>query len=133
MLSLATLQSQSGTPQKPAFRYELSGQGELVLATLKGNKQLAKVTVPKGDGTKYVVLDKHEWRLVAEARADKGKDVELALPPGTYKVKKVYSDRLEVGSLVLAAGEKAMVDNITYKSQEFGQHAPLIMDYDYEL
>jgi hypothetical protein len=109
----------AGTPQRPAFRYELSGQGELVLAQLKTNKT-AKVTVPKGD-TKYVVLDKNEWRLVAEARADKGRDVELTLAPGTYKVKKVLGDRLEVGSLMLAAGEKASVESLTYKDEPLSQ------------
>jgi len=109
----------AGVAQRPAFRYELSGQGELVLAELKSSKT-AKVKVPKGD-TKYVVLDKNEWRLVAEARADKGRDVELTLAPGTYKVKKVHADKLEVGQLVLAAGEKAAVDNINYTTQPLAQ------------
>jgi hypothetical protein len=109
----------AGVAQRPAFRYELSGQGELVLAQLKSSKT-ARVRVPKGD-TKYVVLDKNEWRLVAEARADKGRDVELTLAPGTYKVKKVLGDKLEVGQLLLAAGEKASVDNITYKSEALSQ------------
>jgi hypothetical protein len=111
----------SGTPQRPSFRYELSGQGELVLAYLKATNRSARIKVPKGAGTKYVVLDQHEWRLVAEARADKDRDVELALAPGNYKVKKVFADRLEVGSLVLAAGEKALADNITYKSAPLAQ------------
>ncbi len=109
----------AGVAQRPAFRYELSGQGELVLAQLKSAKT-ARVKVPKGD-TKYVVLDKNEWRLVAEARADKGRDVELTLAPGTYKVKKVLHDRLEVGQLVLAAGEKAAIESITYKKEALSQ------------
>src|SRR6185503_7953395 len=74
-----------------------------------------QMTLPKGDG-KYVVLDAHEWRLIAEASAERDREVVLALAPGNYRVKKVYSDRLEVGSLVLAAGEKALVDSISYKS-----------------
>jgi hypothetical protein len=111
----------SGTPQRPSFKYELSGQGELVLAQLKQSGKTARMKLPKGDGTKYVVLDQHEWRLVAEARTNKGRDVELALAPGTYKVKKVLADHIEVGSLVLAAGEKAFVDNITYKNAPLAQ------------
>ena len=109
----------TGTPQRPSFKYELSGQGELVLAQLKASK-LGQMMLPKGDG-KYVVLDAHEWRLIAEARAEKDREVVVALAPGNYRVKKVYSDRLEVGSLVLAAGEKAVVDNITYKSAPLSQ------------
>jgi uncharacterized caspase-like protein len=103
----------TGTPQRPSFQYELSGQGELVLAQLKAPKT-AKVTVPKGNGTKYVVLDSHDLRLVAEARSDKDHDVELTLAPGTYHVKKVLSDKLEVASIVLAAGEAAAADKIAY-------------------
>ena len=35
---------------------------------------------------------------------------------------------------VVSAGLRNTIEyGITYKSQEFGQHAPLIMDYDYEL
>jgi hypothetical protein len=110
----------SGTPQRPSFQYELSGQGELVLAQLKTAKT-AKVTVPKGNGTKYVVLDSHELRLVAEARSDKDKDVELTLAPGKYHVKKVLSDKLEVASIVLAAGEAAVTDKIAYKDAPLAQ------------
>jgi hypothetical protein len=110
----------SGTPQRPSFRYELTGQGELVLAQLKSTKA-AQMTLPKGVATKYVVLDAHEWRLVAEAQSETDRDVVLALAPGKYRIKKVYSDRLEVGSLVLAAGEKAVVDNIAYKSAPLSQ------------
>ena len=110
----------SGTPQRPSFRYELTGQGELVLAQL-GAAKTAQMALPRGNGTKYVVLDKHEWRLIAEAQAENDRDVTLALAPGTYRIKKVFGDRLEVGSLVLAAGEKALVDNIAYKSAPLSQ------------
>ncbi|HSD88280.1 MAG TPA: caspase family protein [Kofleriaceae bacterium] len=107
----------TGTPQRPSFQYELSGQGELVLAQLRAPK-IAKVTItiPKGDGTKYVVLDEHELRLVAEARSETDREVELTLAPGKYHVKKVLSDRLEIASIVLAAGEKAATDKVAYES-----------------
>ncbi|HEY5946911.1 MAG TPA: caspase family protein [Kofleriaceae bacterium] len=110
----------TGTPQRPSFKYELTGQGELVLSQLKATK-VAQMTLPKGDVTKYVVLDAHEWRLIAEAQTEKDREVVLALAPGNYRVKKVYADRLEVGSLVLAAGEKALVANISYKSAPISQ------------
>lgn len=105
----------SGTPQRPAFQYELSGQGELVLAQLK-MARTAKVTVPRGNGTKYVVLDSHDLRLVAEVRSQPDRDVDLTLAPGNYHLKKVLSDRLEVASVVLAAGEAAAADRVAYKS-----------------
>ena len=69
---------------------------------------------------KYVVLDQREWRLIAEAHAQKDRDTVVALAPGNYRVKRVLSDHLEVGSMALAAGDHANVDKLTYES------APLV-------
>jgi hypothetical protein len=110
----------TGTPQRPSFKYELSGQGELVLAQLQKGRT-ARMTVPRGDGTKYVVLDEHEWRLIAEARSDKGRDIDIALPPGNYTVKKVLPDRLEVGTLAVAVGQAALVDAVKFQAAPLSQ------------
>src|SRR3569623_33000 len=105
----------SGAPQRPAFRYELSGQGELVLTKLAA-PHFAQVTVPKGNDEKYVVLDQREWRLIAEAHAQRDRDTVVALAPGSYRVKRVLPDHLEVGSMTLAAGDRANVDKLNYES-----------------
>jgi tetratricopeptide (TPR) repeat protein len=105
----------TGAPQRPAFRYELSGQGELVLTKLS-TPHFAQMTVPKGADEKYVVLDQREWRLIAEAHAQKDRDTVVALAPGNYRVKRVLSDHLEVGSMTLAAGDHANVDKLSYES-----------------
>ncbi|MFT3691666.1 MAG: caspase family protein [Kofleriaceae bacterium] len=110
----------SGAPQRPAFRYELSGQGELVLTKLATPK-LAAMTVPKGDDEKYVVLDQREWRLIAEAHASKDRDTVVALAPGNYRVKRVLPDHLEVGSMVLAAGDRANVAKLSYENAPLAQ------------
>lgn len=110
----------NGTPQRPSFQYELQGQGELVLAQLKTSKT-AKVTVPKGNGTKYVVLDSHDMRLVAEVRSQPDRDVELTLAPGDYHLKKVLPDRIDIASVVLAAGEAAATDKVAYKSSPLSE------------
>jgi uncharacterized caspase-like protein len=107
--------STGGTPQRPGFRYELSGQGELVLTHLAVNRN-AQVTLPKGAHQRYVILDSHEWRLVAEAQTERDRDVNLAVAAGTYRVKRVLGDRLEVATVALAAGEHADVDRIAYSS-----------------
>src|SRR3569833_658523 len=105
----------SGAPQRPAFRYELSGQGELVLTKLAA-PHFAQVTVPKGNDEKYVVLDQREWRLIAEAHAQRDRDTVVALAPGSYRGKRVLPDHLEVGSMTLAAGDRANVDKLNYES-----------------
>src|SRR5262249_52848218 len=96
-----------------AFREEMRGQGELVLTRLVTDR-LAELTVPRGAPQRYVVLDAHEWHLVAEAQAQKDRDVQLALAPGNYRIKRVLADRLEVGALSLPAGERANVDRLRY-------------------
>jgi hypothetical protein len=103
----------SSVRQRPAFRYELSGQGELMLTKLKANKNIA-VVVPKGPAQKYVVLDAHEWRLIAETTSEKAREITLALAPGTYRVKRVLDDRLQVASMVVAAGGRADVTKLEY-------------------
>ncbi len=110
----------SGAPQRPAFSYELSGQGELVLTKLSP-AHAAQMTVPKGSDAKYVVLDQREWRLIAEAHAQRDRDTVVALAPGSYRVKHVLGDHLEVGSMVLAAGDRANVTKLAYESAPLSQ------------
>ncbi len=105
----------SGAPQRPAFSYQLSGQGELVITKL-ATSHVAQMTVPRGSDAKYIVLDQREWRLIAEAHAQRDRDTIVALAPGNYRVKHVLSDHLEVGSMVLAAGDHANVDKLAYES-----------------
>jgi len=105
----------SGVPQKPAFRYELSGQGELVLTKL-GTPKYAAMTIPRGPGQKYVVLDSHEWRLVAEAVSQQSREIVLSLAPGRYRVKRVMPDHIEVGTLDVEPGQKANIEALQYTS-----------------
>ena len=100
--------------QNPAFRYELSGQGEVVLTQLKAQTDAALV-VPRGPAQRYVVLDQHEWRLVAEASAEKSRDIVLALTRGNYRVKRLSDDQIEVASLTVGAGERVDVTRLAYQ------------------
>ncbi len=101
--------------QRPAFRYELSGQGEVVLTHLNAGTEAALV-VPRGATQRYVVLDQHEWRLVAEASAEKSRDIVLALTRGNYRVKRLLDDRIEVASVTVGGGERIDVTRLAYKS-----------------
>jgi hypothetical protein len=104
----------TGTPQRPAFRYDLIGQGELVLTELGSAKQ-AQLRIPRGPSQRYVVLDAHEWRLIAEARSDPGQDVVLAVAPGDYHVKRLLADQLELAVVVAAAGVVTDLSQIAYR------------------
>ncbi len=110
------------TTQRPAFRYELSGQGEVVLTTLKANHDVSLV-VPRGAAQRergaegrYVVLDAHEWRLIGEVVADPKRDVVLALTSGNYRIKRLREDRIEVASLNALPGARVDLGSLTYQS-----------------
>ena len=102
-----------GALQRPGFRYELSGQGDLVLARIAA-PQVAQLRVPRGTELRYVILDAHQWRLIAEARGRLDRDVVLALAPGSYRVKRVFEDRLEDAGLTLAPGESVDGSRLSY-------------------
>jgi hypothetical protein len=104
----------TGALQRPAFRYELSGQGELVLTELASGPQ-AQLLLPRGPGVKYVVLDEHDWRLIAEARSEPDRDVVLAVAPGRYHVKRVLEDRLEVVGVVVRSGSRNELERAPFK------------------
>jgi hypothetical protein len=105
----------SGALQRPAFRYELSGQGELVLTRL-AIARYAQIRIPRGEPNKYVILDDHEWRLIAEARTAPDRDTVLTLAPGRYRVKRVLDNRLEVASITLSPGDSSDIDHLGYRA-----------------
>ncbi|MBK7862861.1 MAG: caspase family protein [Archangiaceae bacterium] len=92
----------TAVPQRPAFRLELKGQGDLVLARLVSAS--AGVVLPRGEARRYVITDALEWHLVAEGRSAPGADVKLMLKPGAYKVKRVLDDTLEVAEVSVKGG-----------------------------
>lgn len=101
-------------PQRPGFRYELTGQGELVLTRLATPRD-SQLVVPRGPALRYVVLDANEWRLIAEARSEPDREVALSLAPGDYHVKRFSDDRLEVASVSLVAGKRTELGRAGYR------------------
>ncbi len=99
-------------PQRPAFRYELRGQGEVVLT--HDQKTAATLVLPRGDGERYVVVDPNEWQLFAEARTTKDHAQALELLPGAYHVKQLFPDRLGVAEVSLSAGQRLEVASLAF-------------------
>jgi tetratricopeptide (TPR) repeat protein len=85
-----------------------------VLTQLKVSQDAALV-VPRGPAQRYVVLDQHEWRLIAEASAEKSRDIVLALARGSYRVKRVLDDHIEVASLMVGSGDRVDVTRLAYQ------------------
>jgi hypothetical protein len=99
-------------PHRPGFRLELTGRGEAVLARLRADT--SRLVVPRGEGQRYVVVDEHEVRLVAEVRARPEGPVALALAPGRYLVKRLRASRLEVAQIEVAEGAQVEAEGLPY-------------------
>ena len=102
-------------PQRPAFRYELKGQGEVVLAWLE--RATATLVLPRVEGERYVVVDRQERRLAAEGRTLPERELLLALAPGEYHVKRVGTESVEAAAVKLAAGARVAVTELAFESR----------------
>lgn len=102
-------------PQRPAFRYELLGQGPVVLSRLVRASSL--LVLPRSKSERYVVVDRHEWRLIVEGRSQPEREVLLVVAPGEYRIKRVGQDLLELASIQLAAGERLEVAGLSFTSR----------------
>ncbi len=99
-------------PQRPAFRFELKGQGEVVLTRVV--QAAASLVLPRADGDRYVVMDPQEWQLVAEGRANPQRETVIGLPTGTYRVKRVLPDHMEVAEVGLQPGMRLPVGALAF-------------------
>jgi hypothetical protein len=99
-------------PHRPAFRFELEGQGELLLT--RQTQARSRLVLPQGAGERYVVVDEHEARLVAEARVRPGAFTILALAPGRYAVKRVRAERLDVAELLLEPEQERQASALSF-------------------
>ncbi|MCY1017438.1 caspase family protein [Pyxidicoccus sp. MSG2] len=100
-------------PQRPAFRYELKGQGEVVLTWLE--RASATLVLPRVEGERYVVVDRAERRLAAEGRTRPERELPLALAPGDYHVKRVGAESVESAAVKLEAGARVAVSGLAFE------------------
>jgi hypothetical protein len=101
----STADSAAGV-QHPVYHYDLGGSGDVVLTEIAPAASLLFGAPLEGA---YVVLDGGQ-RAVAEVAKSAGAPRRLALPPGSYTVKKrlAAGDALLVGELELGRGETAL-------------------------
>jgi hypothetical protein len=105
----------SAVPHRPAYLFELKGQGELVLTQQK--REGARLVLPRGEGERYVVVDEHEVRLVAEGRTRAEGAVALGLAPGTYRVKRVEGEGMGVARVTVKGGQSVEAAGLRYEPQ----------------
>jgi WD40 repeat protein len=102
--------------QRPGFRYELKGRGDLYLTRLEG--PMGFLLFPP-DGPRCFVTDPGERQLIAEVAPRKEAGARLGVLPGAYRLKCVTTGKYRVASLTLKAGEPLEVSRLAF------QEAPL--------
>jgi hypothetical protein len=92
-------------PQRPGFRFDLKGRGDVWLTQLGRGR--AALDFTRSTGQRYVVVDDAERRLIAETITT-GQLQRLQLPAGPYKVKRLMPGGIEVAPVLL--NDRGVVD-----------------------
>ncbi len=112
---LKTAQSSLGT-QHPTYEWDLSGEGDVVLADLQ--PATAALVFPAGIGGSYSVFDVGRRTFVGEVSAG-GHDTRLALKPGNYLVQVRHPTFLQVAEVRLHQGEVVRTTELVFTAVEY--------------
>ncbi len=97
--------SRAPTLQHPSYVFDLRGQRDLVLTELERGGQIGRIQL--AEAGQYVFFDPKGSQLVVEVEVLEGGT--LALPVGTYLVRRRLPDRVFQGTVqVVAAGETTL-------------------------
>jgi WD40 repeat protein len=112
---LDTVSTPAGV-QRPGYRYELKGRGDLHLTRLEG--PVGFLRFPPG-GSRCFVTDPDERRIVAEVIPDEASGSRLGVTPGAYRLKCVGVGKYRSARLEVKAREALEISQLTF------QDAPL--------
>ncbi|MBX7112718.1 MAG: caspase family protein [Myxococcaceae bacterium] len=111
-----TAESSAG-PQHPTFSFDLAGNGDLVLTDVAARREGIALAAAAPAGNWFVVDSK--GFIVAEVMKTEGLERRIALPPGTYTVKRRLADKLRVGQINVAEGQITQLDDRSLKDTAF--------------
>ncbi|MHB8874523.1 MAG: caspase family protein [Myxococcaceae bacterium] len=107
--------------QHPAFDFDLSGTGELVLS--RPNTATSAVVFPAGMEGNFVIASAPSPEIVAEVDKRAGRPLRLAVPPGRYLLRKHMGHRVAVVELELPFGGERVVDEEAMTVRHFSEVA----------
>lgn len=105
----------SALPQRPGFRFNLKGQGDVPLTHL--NAAAATLELEVEPSHRYVVVDSAEQHLVAEARSDPTERRRLQLAAGSYRIKRPMLDGVLVAEVTMAPGAVLWARRLEYHKE----------------
>lgn len=107
--------------QHPAFDFDLSGTGELVLTTPQ--KATSAVVFPASMEGSFVLASAPSPDVVAEVNKPPGRPLRLAVPPGRYLLRKRMGHKVAVVELELPFGGERVVDEDAMAVRHFSEVA----------
>jgi hypothetical protein len=112
----ATVGTSAG-PQHPTFRYDLSGQADLILTH----------PARSGTGHGWITFDRPGWYFLRRSRGlifaetmSRGGE-QMALESGSYELSRRESDHLEVAEFDMAAGVRIPASTLPARNVAFGR------------
>jgi hypothetical protein len=101
--------SEAGAVQHPTYQYRLSGAGELWMTDVSR----AKSTLVFGPGSagSYVIVDANKRTLVAEVTKRPDSSRRVALPAGTYEIKRADGHSALFARVQLADGDTVTLND----------------------
>jgi Caspase domain len=122
-----------GGPQHPSYRYDLRGQGDVVLTEIRDAAQRAQLVVP-ADLSVLVMRGSATGAVIAEGRTSEDKPGTLSLPPGRVFIRARTPRELYEQQVTLRAGQTfrlatSSMDRIDFArlARKGGSHRPSIM------
>lgn len=95
-------------PQHPSYRFEVEGQGDLVLSWLEAGRSY--IVLPAGTSGRYFLRPSRGGVVTAEVEKELPGPLRIAVAPGRYEVSRVRGAYEHVQELEVEAGEERVVD-----------------------
>lgn len=112
----STAGTRSGT-QHPTFSYDLKGQGDVVMTDVTTGRSGVSFLEPlEGD---YLIYDMDHEQVAAEIQKRPGAERRVALPPGSYVIKKRLPEHLRMVRFTLGPTTNYAVDDAVMEKVDF--------------
>ncbi len=103
--------------QHPTFSYDHARTGDVILTDLAVRREGVFIPADAPTGSYFLVDAK--GAIAAEVAKAAGIERRIALPPGSYKVKRRLPDRLRIGEITVIGGELAVLKEAALRDAPF--------------